>query len=140
LDQGRVGPPGELAQAGVVDPGPEVVGGPDHRRPGRSPHPRLHLPLDRGQRPLDDLHGHRVGAGHDASPSTGAPPRGSPDPSRPTGAPPRGSPDPSGRVTIRFPNRSTTARNPGASGTVAPYSSTTAGPSATAPGPRSPRR
>jgi nitrite reductase (NADH) small subunit len=31
---------------------------------------------------------------------TGAPPRGSPDPSRPTGAPPRGSPDPSGPVEV----------------------------------------
>jgi chorismate synthase len=33
--------------------------------------------------------------------STGAPPRGSPDPSRSTGAPPRGSPDPSARPRRR---------------------------------------
>ncbi|MFL6252876.1 MAG: S26 family signal peptidase, partial [Actinomycetes bacterium] len=36
----------------------------------------------------------------DPSRSTGAPPRGSPDPSRSTGAPPRGSPDPSGELEV----------------------------------------
>ena len=44
------------------------------------------------------------------------------------------------RVTTRLPKRSTRARNPGWSGTVAPYSSTTAGPSTTSPGARSSRR
>src|SRR5215216_3055668 len=111
MDQGRVRPPGQLAQPGVVDPGPEVVGVPDHRRPGRPPDRRLDLPLDRRQRPLDDLQGDRVDAVHDAS----------------------------WRVTTRLPNRSTSARNPGSSGTVAPYSSTTAGPATTSPGDRSSR-
>ncbi|HKQ03115.1 MAG TPA: signal peptidase I [Actinomycetes bacterium] len=37
--------------------------------------------------------------------STGAPPRGSPDPSRSTGAPPRGSPDPSGSKDLEVVKR-----------------------------------
>ena len=115
VHQRRVRPPGQLAQLGVVDPGPEVVGVPDHRRPGRPPDRRLHLPLDRGQRPLHDLQGDRVDA---VAPRSWRPLR----------------------VTTRLPKRSTRARNPGWSGTVAPYSSTTAGPSTRSPGDRSSRR
>ena len=58
-----VGAAGQLAQQPVVDAGPEVVGVADHRAAAGPPDRGLDLHLDAGQRALDDLDQHRVGAG-----------------------------------------------------------------------------
>src|SRR5262249_43414542 len=86
--------------------GPEIVRVADHRGPRGTPDRGLHLLLDGGEGPLDDLQHDRVHA-H--------------------------------RVTTRLPSGSTRAVKPGCSGTVEPYSSMTAGPATTSPGPRSAR-
>src|SRR5262249_4344049 len=103
LDQRTVRATGQLAEGAVVDAGPEVVRIADHRGPGRPPDRGLHLPLDAGQAALDDLDQHRV-RGHAGL-----------------------------RRTMRLPRWSTVAVKPGCSGTVAPYSSITAGPSTVEP-------
>src|SRR5215475_2974228 len=95
---------------------------PDHRRPRRPRDRRLDLFLDRRQAPRDDLQQHRIHhpglVGEDARGHAGA----------------------SSDATSRLPNRSTRAANPGCTGTVAPYSSITAGPSTTSPGTSSGRQ
>src|SRR6185503_8810255 len=111
VHQRRVRAAGELAQPPGVDAGPVVVRVADHRRAGGAPDRGLHLHLDGGEAALDDLEQHRVD-GH--------------------GAP--------SRATTRLPRRSTVAVKPGCSGTVAPYSSTTAGPTTTVPAGRSGRQ
>ena len=57
-----VGAAGELAQQPVVDAGAEVVRVADHRAAAGAPDRGLDLHLDAGQRALDDLDQHRVGA------------------------------------------------------------------------------
>ncbi len=54
--------PGELAQQPVVDARAEVVGVADHRAAAGPRDGGLDLHLDAGQRALDDLDQHRVGA------------------------------------------------------------------------------
>ena len=63
VHQRGVRPAGQLAQATIMDAGPEVVRVPDHRRPRRAADRGLHLPLDRGKRALDDLHEHGIDRG-----------------------------------------------------------------------------
>jgi hypothetical protein len=110
VDQRGVGPAGQLAQVTVVDPGPEVVGVADHRRPRGAPDRGLDLHLDRRQRALHDLEHHRVDVAHPCL------------------------------RTSRLPNRSTAARKPGCTGTVEPNSSMTAGPSTASSGASSGRQ
>ena len=62
VHQRRVGAAGELAQQPVVDAGAEVVGVADHRAAGGAGDGGLDLHLHAGQRSLDDLDQHRVGA------------------------------------------------------------------------------
>src|SRR5439155_10310903 len=109
LHERGVGPSGELAAAPIVDAGPEVACLADHRGARRALDGRLHFRLHGGQRPLDDLE-------HDGIDGRGA----------------HGLCI-SSRVSRRFPNRSTSARSPGNTTVVAPYSSTIAGPVTTSP-------
>ena len=62
VHEGGVGPAGELAQQPVVDAGAEVVGVADHRAAAGPGDRGLDLHLHAGQRALDDLDQHRVGA------------------------------------------------------------------------------
>ena len=62
VHQRGVGAAGELAQQPVVDAGAEVVGVADHRAAAGAADRGLDLHLDAGQRALDDLDQHRVGA------------------------------------------------------------------------------
>src|SRR5262249_41628315 len=95
----------QLPHGPVVDAGPEVVRVADHRRPRRTADRGLHLALDAGQAALHDLNEYGIYCGvHGWL-----------------------------RRTIRLPRGSTVAVKPGGSGTVAPYSSITAGPSTVDP-------
>ena len=109
LHERGVGASGQLAAAPIMDAGPEVARLADHRGARRALDGRLHLRLHGGQRPLDDLE-------HDGIDGRGA----------------HGLCI-SSRVSRRFPNRSTSARSPGNTTVVAPYSSTIAGPVMTSP-------
>src|SRR5690606_6255286 len=60
MDQRRVRPPGELAEAAVVDARAEVVRVADHRGAGRAGDGRLDLAFHGRERPLDDLQEDRV--------------------------------------------------------------------------------
>ena len=62
VHQRGVGAAGQLAQQPVVDAGPEVVRVADHRAAAGPADRGLDLHLDAGQRALDDLDQHRVGA------------------------------------------------------------------------------
>ena len=110
LHERGVGASGQLAAAPIMDAGPEVARLADHRGARRALDGRLHLRLHGGQRPLDDLE-------HDGIDGRGA----------------HGLCI-SSRVSRRFPNRSTSARSPGNTTVVAPYSSTITGPVMTSPG------
>ena len=111
---------GELAQQPVVDAGAEVVGVADHRAAAGAPDGGLDLHLDAGQRALDDLDQHRVGAragvvGQVAVGELGR------------------CPAALGHrrallVTIRLRYSSTRTWKPGCTGTVEPNSSMIAGP------------
>src|SRR5690606_20553727 len=123
MDQRRVRPPGELAEAAVVDARAEVVRVADHRGAGRAGDGRLDLAFHGRERPLDDLQEDRVrhslhGSFHGLTPFGG---------SQPAYA----------RVfavMTRLPWRSSSAVKPGCSGIVEPNSSMTAGPSIASPG------
>jgi signal peptidase I len=75
----------------TLDPGHRIAVTPLVRPPARGDLVVLNRPRPTGA-PLR--------GSPDPSGSTGAPPRGSPDPSGSTGAPPRGSPDPSGDLEV----------------------------------------
>ena len=116
---------GELAQQPVVDAGPEVVGVADHRAAAGAADRGLDLHLDRGQRALDDLDQHRVGARAGVGGQRG---RTGTAVRRPAAARLDGVGVPRRGSRSRLTYSSTRAVKPGCSGTVEPNSSMIAGP------------
>ena len=124
---------GQLAQQPVVDAGAEVVGVADHRAAAGAADRGLDLHLDAGQRALDDLDQHRVGARAGVVGQVAEGELGGRAPAR--GATARRRPSRDGRahasllrVTMMLRYSSMRAVNPGCSGTVEPNSSMIAGP------------
>ncbi len=116
---------GQLAQQPVVDAGPEVVGVADHRAAAGAPDRGLDLHLDAGQRALDDLDQHRVGARAGVG--------GEVAERELRWAPCATSAHASLLVTIRLRYSSTRTWKPGCTGTVEPNSSMITGPVTTCP-------
>src|SRR5699024_3676953 len=126
VDQGAVGPSGELAHEPVVDAGAEVVGVPDHRRAGGPRDRRLDLHLDGGQAALDDLDEDRVGT----RPGVG----GQGVERELGGGKPRGGHESApSRVTMMLRYSSMRTTNPGWTGTVESNSSMMVGPASRVP-------
>ena len=128
VHQRAVGAAGQLAQQPVVDAGAEVVGVADHRASRGAADGGLDLHLDRGQRALDDLHEHRVGARSRIG--------GQVTERELRRCAPALAHD---LVTMMLRRSSIRATKPGCSGTVEPNSSMIAGPVTTVPTARSGR-